>query len=63
MIDSGLIGLSERGAARAAGAQGTPTQSHISLSILVYEDESPLRLLVHSMPGFLLVLVPSMPVP
>ena len=27
--------------ARAEGAQGTPTQSHISLSILVYEDTAP----------------------
>jgi len=35
MIDSG----SGRGAARAKDAQGTPTQSHISPSILVYEDE------------------------
>ena len=34
MIDSG------RGAARAGDAQATPTQSHISLSILVYEDET-----------------------
>ena len=30
--------LSGRGAARAEDAQGTPTQSHISPSILVYED-------------------------
>ena len=28
------------GAARAGDAQGTPTQSHISPSILVYEDET-----------------------
>ena len=35
VIDSGLAG---RGAARAEDAQGTPTQSHISPSILVYED-------------------------
>ena len=34
MIDSG----SGRGAARADGDQGSPTQSHISPSILVYED-------------------------
>ena len=27
-----------RGAARAEDVQGTPTQSHISQSILVYED-------------------------
>jgi len=33
MIDSG------RGAARAEDAQGTPTQSHMSPSILVYEDK------------------------
>ena len=37
MIDS------ERGATREEDAQGTPTQSHISLSILVYEDEGGLR--------------------
>ena len=30
--------LSGRGAARAEDAQGTPTQSHISPSMLVYED-------------------------
>ena len=30
--------FSGRGAARAEDAQGTPTQSHISPSILVYED-------------------------
>ena len=29
-----------RGAARAEDAQGTPTQSHISPSILVYEENS-----------------------
>ena len=28
------------GTARAEDAQGTPTQSHISPSILVYEDET-----------------------
>ena len=28
-----------RGAARAEDAQGTPTQSHISPSILVYEEQ------------------------
>ena len=28
-----------RGAARAEDAQGTPTQSHMSPSILVYEDK------------------------
>ena len=33
MIDSG------RGAARAEGALVTPTQSHISPSLLVYEDK------------------------
>ena len=32
---------SGRGAARAEDAQGTPTQSHISPSILVYEDNRP----------------------
>jgi len=31
--------LSGRGAARAEDAQGTPDQSHISPSILVYEDK------------------------
>ena len=36
LIDLGLV--SGRGAARAEDAQGTPTQSHISPSILVYED-------------------------
>ena len=35
MIDSGLVG-SGRGAARAEDAQGTPTQSHVSPSILGY---------------------------
>jgi len=34
VIDSG------RGAARAEDAQGTPTQSHISPSILVYEENN-----------------------
>ena len=37
MIDSGLAG---RGAARAEDAQGTPTQSPMSPSILVYEDNT-----------------------
>jgi len=37
VIDSGLVG-SGRGTTRAEDAQGTPTQSHISPSILVYED-------------------------
>jgi len=36
VIDSELVG---RGAARAEDAQGTPTQSHISPSILVYEEK------------------------
>jgi len=36
LIDSGYSG---RGAARAEDAQGTPTQSHTSPSILVYEDQ------------------------
>ena len=35
--------LSGRGAVRAEDAQGTPTQSHISPSILVYEDVSILQ--------------------
>ena len=43
MIDPGLVGPTDfhsgRGAARAEDAQGTPTQIHISPSILVYEDE------------------------
>ena len=45
VIESGLVGstdfhyLSGRGAARAEDAQGTPIQSHIPSSILVYEDE------------------------
>jgi len=30
-----------RGAARAEDAQGTPTQSHVSPSILVYEGNTP----------------------
>ena len=37
MINSGFSGS---GAARAEDAQGTPTQSHISPSILVYEDKN-----------------------
>jgi len=52
VIDSGLVGStdfhsshpqghegSERGAARAEDAQGSPTQSHISPIILVYEGK------------------------
>ena len=35
VIDSG------RGTTRAEDAQGIPTQSHVSPSILVYEDKSP----------------------
>ena len=35
MIDSGLVG---RGTARVEDAQGTPTQSHISPSIPVYQE-------------------------
>ena len=37
-----LVGLIDagRGAARAEDAQGTPTQSHISPSKLVYEDKT-----------------------
>ena len=34
------IRVDGRGAARAENAQGTPTQSHISPSKLVYEDQS-----------------------
>ena len=33
-------GVIERGTTTAEGAQGTPTQSHISPSILVYEEKS-----------------------
>ena len=33
-----IPGIYGRGAARAEDAQGTPTQSHISPSILVYEE-------------------------
>jgi len=40
MLDSGLVGWLGRGAARAEDARGTPTQSHISPSILVYEERS-----------------------
>ena len=36
-LDSGFY-LSGRGAARAEDAQTTPTESHVSPSILVYED-------------------------
>jgi len=42
MTDSGLVDssdLSGRGVAKAEDAQGTPTQSHTSPSILVYEDK------------------------
>ena len=41
MIDSGLVGVTDIsgwGVAREEDAQGTPTQSHISPSIRVYED-------------------------
>ena len=38
LIDSGLV-VARRDAARAEGAQGIPTQSHTSPSILVYEDK------------------------
>ena len=34
-----IVCLNGRGAARAEDAQGTPTQSHTSPSILVYEDK------------------------
>ena len=48
MIDSGLVTTTDfhsshpqgRGAARADDAQGTPTQSHISPSIQVYEENT-----------------------
>ena len=44
VIDSGLVGskdfFSGRGTTRAEDAQGTPAQSHISPSILVYEDST-----------------------
>jgi len=39
MIHSGLVGSTDRGTARAEDAEGTPTQSHISPSILVYGDK------------------------
>ena len=40
LIDSRLVGSTTgRGAARAEVAQGKPTQSHVSPSMLVYEDE------------------------
>ena len=35
---TGVGSYSGRGAARAEDAQGTPTQSHVSPSILVYEE-------------------------
>ena len=34
-----LMDLSGRGIARAEDAHGTPTQSHLSPSVLVYEEE------------------------
>ena len=41
VLDSGIIGSKDfRGSTRAEDAQGTPTQSHISSSLLVYEDYS-----------------------
>ena len=46
MVDSGLVGSTNfpgRGAARAVDAQGTPTQGHVSPSILVYEDDQALE--------------------
>ena len=40
LIDSGLVGATDgRGATRAEDAQGTPTQSHTSPSIQVYEHK------------------------
>jgi len=38
-VDILRVDLSGRGTARAEDAQGTPTQSHISPSILVYEEK------------------------
>jgi len=37
-VDRLRVGFSGRGTARAEDAQGTPAQSHISPSMLVYED-------------------------
>ena len=49
LVDSGLAG---RGTARAEDAHGTPTQSHISPSILVYKDYvGAVRFLGHSHAG------------
>ena len=40
VIDSGLVGSTDfHSTTRAEDAQGAPTQSHISPSILVYEDK------------------------
>jgi hypothetical protein len=39
VLDSLRVGFG-MGAARAEDAQGTPTQSHISPSILVYEEKA-----------------------
>jgi hypothetical protein len=51
LIDSGLD-LSGIGTTRAEDAQGTPTQSHISPSILAYEDyENVKRGLFKDAPG------------
>ena len=47
VIDSGLVGSTDfdrRGSARAEDVHGTPGQSHISPSILVYEDNIAERL-------------------
>jgi len=44
VTDSGLVGSDGRSATRAEDAQGTPTQSHISPSMLVYEE--------NALPGF-----------
>ena len=41
-IDLGLVGSTEGGTRRAEDAYGTPTQSHITASILVYEDNNSL---------------------
>ena len=49
MIDSGLVGSLWEGTTRAEDAQGSPTQSRISSSMLVYEDV-PLNRISHPNP-------------
>ena len=46
-----MLDPSGRGTTRAENAQGTPNQSHISPSILVYEDESNLHAAVRANGG------------